>query len=510
MIIFVVQKPLKMAKQTATKNKVMSGSGNVTAPGQATISATVGGKAVEIEELPHPKAPDLPAVLTVDQRAKNQVARFDIAREVIAAKKEEFKDLKIEGPDDKAGEKKVTEAWQWFRNKRLAVTKKKDEIKADYLVITRAVDQEHNELKDLLAEGEKQHGDELDRIAKVREDAKLEAYRKAQAKLQQRVADLLENGMSFTGNYYTIGETISMDVVTLKDMPDDQFTALLGKVQAENKKILDAQAETARLKKEADDAIEAQRLKNIEDKQALDKKNAELQEKLDKLKAATRKVRGQQLEAIGLTFNDDDFQFEYVTADHGTVIVEGAKVDDSEDEDFEALLGFIENQVTDAKALQTATDAKKVKDEQEKKEKKIRTDLRYMELSGLGMKFVHGLGYDRASKYPLLKTGICVKNKDIEELDAADWKFLVEETIGRLAVLSDVELTEDERIKKEVEDERLAGLSDKELLAEFNVKYKELIDTLPKGKAKKMATFLSTTRRRLTEISTDIDTIVKG
>ncbi len=230
----------------------------------ATTKKAVTHKAVVIEAEIIPDAQDvkqenLPAVLTPEQKAKQEVARYDIARKWIATKKKEYLALKINGPDDKENYKIVEKAWQEIRGKRLQVAKTHKTIKEDYLIITRAVDGEKNELTELLQEIETPLNAELERIDNIKKEEAERVEREAQEKLQGRVATLLENGMAFTGSYYTIGETVSMDVVTLKGLKDEEFSKLLETVQTAKKVIDDAAAEVERKAQEERDALQKQK-----------------------------------------------------------------------------------------------------------------------------------------------------------------------------------------------------------------------------------------------------------
>lgn len=502
-----------MAKSTAqTKSPVREKVDkiDISAPGNGNekASATMDGKELHVEEVTPLRPAALPAVLTVEQRAKNEVARFDVAREAIASKMTEFKDLTIAGVDDKEGEKKVTEAWRWFKDKRIAVGKKKDEIKQDYLIITRAVDKENNELTELLKEGEKKFGDELDRIEAMRTAEKEKVEREAQQKLQSRVAELLGNGMAFSGAYYTIGETISMDVVTLKGMADDKYAELLQRVRTENQKIIDAQAEADRLKKESEDKIEAQRLQNEKDAEKLKQDQQKLNEQLAKLKEGRTKARGRELEALGMVYGAGTFLFKFATKDHGDSLVNGSDVDEMEDDDFEALLSDRKKEIAKMKERQAITDENtrieaenKAADELKKKKEKEaldqRTALRQIKAQQIGLSETIGGEYGRRSKYPMIRVGVAISHNDIIKLDATEWDLLIDQTILDIASLAAAEANEDKRIADENEKERLAGLTDVDALKEFNTKLLALIGTMPMGKSKKMATAVSGARNGL-------------
>lgn len=195
-------------------------------------------------------------ILSAEQKAEQEIARFDVNREKILEVKEKFKDLTIAGVDDTTGYKAVEKAWQGLRNMRLAVEKKHKEVKADYLTITKAIDGHKNELVELIQEdgGEKHFGQMLEDIDKQKEELKNKKEREDQERLQGRVNELLANGMAFNGSFYAIGDAITMDVVSIKNMDDSAYNGLLSRVKELNaamvaekeKKEREAEAEKAR------------------------------------------------------------------------------------------------------------------------------------------------------------------------------------------------------------------------------------------------------------------------
>lgn len=494
------------------------------ASNKPSASIEKNGKSTDlpVEELhyepePTPESSNLPAVMTVEQRAKNEVARFDLARAVITAKKAEFKDLKIAGPDDKEGEKKVTAAWQWFRNKRLAVSKKHQEIKADYLFITREIDKEKNDLTGLLEEGENQHGDELDRVEKIRTDAKEAEERARQQKLQGRVAELINAGMAFTGSYYTIGDTISMDVVILKDMADDKFGELLARVQAENKRIIDAQAEKDRIEKEERDRLEKQRQDQLLKEEQQRQRAEDLERKEQALIASRTKARGKMLESLGMEYSFGNFVFQFGTLNHGREYLHKNKVDDLEDEAFDIEYERLSGAILSMKAKQAITDSekrveeKRLEDQRAKdREDKIALDnriaVRVMEARGIGLD-EHPGGYRRVAKYPILN-GVGFGNVDIKLLNPEKWDELISATKISLAKLIADEAAEDQRLEDEAEKERHDGLSDGDALMEWNTRFIALIEKLPKGKSKKMVSTFNGIRGRLNQLEGDIKMVI--
>lgn len=244
------------------------------------------------------------SIMTADQVADQEVQKFDLAKAWISQRKAEYSVLKIAGIDDKEGFKKVEEAWREIRNKRLAVANKHKELKADYIVITRKIDGAKNEFTELLEEIEKPLKQELDRIETLKEEEKNKAERELQERLQARVSELLENGVKFDGAFYSIGGTISMDVVTLKEMNPENYSSLLTIVKEKNAEIQEAaKVEAERKQKEIDDLAKQ--------KAEQDAKEQELAKEREAIKKERREARNEVLLTIGWTFNHTLEVWEY-------------------------------------------------------------------------------------------------------------------------------------------------------------------------------------------------------
>lgn len=333
---------------------------------------------IPIEEVPNnlPVKMEVPAPITAEAKAVQEVARFDIARSWIAEKKEAYAGLKIANVDDKEGFKAVHAAWQEVRAKRLAVGNKHEEIKADYLVITRAIDREKNELTNLLKEVENPLKDELDRIEAIKEEEKKKAERERAEKLQGRVNKLISKGMGFNGSYYAIGATISMDVVTLQNMSDADYATFLSRVEQENAAIEAAKIEKERKEKEERDALEAQRLQQEENQKKLDDQKRQLDEQqanIDKQKReaieARTKARGYLVEALGMIYSYASNEWQFKTIDCGIAQISRDAVEKLEGEEWEGWVNVLTDSVKKLKEAQAIKDQEKAQAEKERQEK---------------------------------------------------------------------------------------------------------------------------------------------
>lgn len=455
--------------------------------GEGPAAALVEGKKetpIPVEEIPAP-VQNLPAIITAEEKAKQEVARFDVARNWIAEKKAAYGSLTIANLEDKDGQKAVHAAWQEIRNKRLAVEKTHKALKADYLVITRAIDGEKNDLVKLLEEIEDPLKAELDRIEAEREAIRQKAEREAQEKLQGRVAELLENGMSFNGSYYAIGDAVSMDVVTLKAMSDEDYGRLLDRVKTENQAILDRKAEEERKAQEERDRLEQQRKDQEEKDRQQAERDRELQEERDKLEqqrkdllAARTKGRAKMLEALGMTYNYSSFVWQFGTFDMGRVTLPVGTVEGLNEEKWETeyddlaakIKGMKEGQAQKDKerADQEAAERKRLEDERVAAEAKkaLITNRKAEVFAYLGAKEQPDGSFKRVFDFPEIAPLLVTKSQ-LENYDAEAW----EAEMKRLQDDKYSAQQQQERLQKEANEKaeaaRQAALSDVERVNEF-------------------------------------------
>ena len=179
--------------------------------------------------------------LSTDEIIQNEIRKYSVADAVIAEYKDKFKGLKIKGIDDKKGYQAVKEARSIMRKLRTGVEDKRKELKADSLKIGAGIDGEAKRLTMLIVEVEDPLKDKLEKIDTEIQAEKDKAEKEAEEKLNARVKELEEVGLKFDGSFYSIGENISVDIVTIKDFSDEVFAEFKIRVSAENDKIVEAE-----------------------------------------------------------------------------------------------------------------------------------------------------------------------------------------------------------------------------------------------------------------------------
>ena len=179
--------------------------------------------------------------ITVEDVISTEIKKFNLADAKIAELKEQFKDLEISGVEDKDGYKAVSEAIKIVRTYRTGVEKVRKQIKEDYLKTGRAIDEEAKRLTASLEEIENPLKDKKQEIDDEIQAEKDRQEAEEQAKTDKRVEELEAVGIKFDGRFYSIGEDISVDIVTIKDFTDEQFAEFKNRVSAVNDKLQEAE-----------------------------------------------------------------------------------------------------------------------------------------------------------------------------------------------------------------------------------------------------------------------------
>ena len=221
-------------------------------------------------------------LITVPEQIKRDVSKFDTNMQAIAALQKKYGKLTINGVEDTVGYKAVDEARKIVKKKAAAVETKRKEIKADYIEIGKGIDLYAKKLNDPLRALESELDGKLtvideenDRLQREREEAETK-------QLNDRVTALETAGLKFTGAYYSIGENISLDIVTIKTLNDAEFDELLTRVTKEKNRL---------------DKEEAQRLQEEqEEKERLQREKDELLTQQNQLREQQEELqRGQEL-----------------------------------------------------------------------------------------------------------------------------------------------------------------------------------------------------------------------
>lgn len=435
----------------------------------ATKKTNKGAQLPIVEDIPHEivnnqvSALSAPAelILTAEQKAEKEVARFDVSKAWISERKEMYKDLKIAGLEDRTGQTAVHKAWQEVRNKRLQVEKRHKDIKADYLVITRRIDGAKNELVGLLEEIEDPLKAELDRIENEKTAILQQKEREAQEKLQGRVAQLIENGMAFNGQFYAIGDKITIDVVTLKSMPDSEYEMMLKHVKTVDTEIKEAAAKKQLEDQQERDRVQAQKDENerLEKKLKQDREDLERQQKA--AKEMRTKTRAKLLQAIGMTFDYTGKRWHYTAGDLGTIEISLSVVEDGEDEAFAAASDAAEGQVISLKAKHKEIDDLAKADQLREDKRREMIAERVLQLGQrFGMvRTPSGKQLIRQSQFGGVEP-LILEMSLLENAGAETWLSTLKGLDFNYSIFGQMEIKAQEKEKADKEATRLAALSD--------------------------------------------------
>jgi colicin import membrane protein len=413
-----------------------------------------------------------PAPVTIQDRATLEIAKFSLPDARIAELKQAYGGLTIAAN----GLDAVKKARAEVRSLRTGLENKRKELKADYLETGRKIDAEAKRLTELLLEVETPLDEEIKKDEAEKERIRQEKEEKEQAILNQRINDLLANGMAFNGSYYAIGKIVAIDVVTLKNFKDEDFTRLLDRVKSENAAIV---AERERLA--AEEAAEAQRMKEEKEQQEaerarLEKERAQIESEKLQMIQEVRQHRSETLENYGIYFKSalNGWAFNEVTVSPAHL---GTMPADEWQNILAAAKSYYQKQQEENERLEKERAAKNEQD-----------NARRAVLLGMGLKYAQGVFFlDDEGTAVLKYTEAKVLSYDEKEFSEAV-NFITKQIADvHAAIEKDKENKRLEAAKAAQEQEaaRVAALSDaakvKEYLGRFIAARSENVPTVTPG-----------------------------
>jgi hypothetical protein len=200
----------------------------------------------------------------------DQLVKYDLTDAAIAEMKAQYMGFAIQGIDDKEGFEMVHEARMVVKGKRVAVEKRRKELKADALDWGRKVDSEAKKIFAKLAPIEDYLKSEENKVTEEKARIKAEEERKEQERIQGRIDTLLKY-------------ECSLPFFDVAAMSEDEFDAAL-----EDAKIYFEANEIRKAKEEAD-------RKEREEKERKEREEAEA--KLKAEREELERIRKEQAEA---------------------------------------------------------------------------------------------------------------------------------------------------------------------------------------------------------------------
>lgn len=282
-----------------------------------------GEPGASVVDIPHEEVPNTngqvaitPTVITVEDQIKLELAKFNVADSAIAKMKEEYGALTIADNTDKKGYEAVKKAWNHTRSTRTSLEKKGLELRSAYKVITTAISGEEDRLVDLITPLEEDLYKKWKAIDDEKERAKKEQEEAEQKQLMARVEEVQSLGMTFKDGFYQIGDTVAVDVASLRMYNEEQYGKLKGAITAKKAELDKIAADAAdKLRQENEQRQKEQAdLKRQQDE--LKKQQDDMQRQRDQLEKDRREAaklkqdnRTSQLVAIGMTRMGEKFIF---------------------------------------------------------------------------------------------------------------------------------------------------------------------------------------------------------
>ena len=173
---------------------------------------------------------------------QTEVSNYTTSPETCKKLVKESKKLTIKDKNDKEGFEKLQKKYREFVKVRTSTEKERKFIVEPYLKIKEGIDEVgKNDILGILKPEEERMKSQLDQWKKWEEEEAERIEAEAKAKTDKRVEELEAVGIKFDGRFYSIGEDISVDIVTIKDFTDEQFAEFKNRVSAVNEKLQEAE-----------------------------------------------------------------------------------------------------------------------------------------------------------------------------------------------------------------------------------------------------------------------------
>jgi len=197
--------------------------------------------------------------------------------------------LKLSGPNDKDGFKKMDDYRKDVAAHRVAVNKAHKREKAFFLEQGRKIDAEKNRLVGRIQRIESHLIDQCDIRRKEQQRQAEEADRLRKEKIQHRIETVINCGAVFNGLAYVYGEnTVSHEQISM--LNDEHFDLQIEKINEWRRLEEERQAIEAQRQKEAEEKRAAEEVEFKEKQEAFNKKQAEQEDRENKIREEQEKI----------------------------------------------------------------------------------------------------------------------------------------------------------------------------------------------------------------------------
>lgn len=319
--------------------------------------------------------------LTVQSQIDREIRKFNIADNAIQELTEKYSVLFIADKKDKTGYEIVRRARAEIRGYRIGIEAKRKELKSDYIIIGRRIDDEAKRLTELLQPLENNLSGKLDTI-----DQQIEAEKRAieDARLKkknERIAQLTNRRMLYSDGKYMLNH-ISIDAQAVEFAEDDVFALVLESVETEYQKEVQKEKQAAEIKRQEEERIkaeqEAAKIRIQKEREELAKMQAELkagQEKLrkeeqartdaliadqNKLEAERKMLRDQRIthrtdraKYIGLVWDGGSYAY-------GNASISPSEITTMNEEDFIAKITHTQKRIAEIKVEEAKAEKERI------------------------------------------------------------------------------------------------------------------------------------------------------
>jgi hypothetical protein len=209
--------------------------------------------------------------------------------------KAQLKKAEINGIEDNKGYALVKMISRDASKIRIAIEKRRKELKSDIITAGKNIDALANEYQSLINPIENDADAKLLIIDNAVKEAKEKAEREAKEKLDNRVKELIENGLRFDGFGYSIND-INVGIQFIQELPDAEYETFLGKVKIQNELNIAEQKRKDEEAKEFQKIQDQLRLENERKQKELDEKQAFLDKQLADMKAKQDEIERKERE----------------------------------------------------------------------------------------------------------------------------------------------------------------------------------------------------------------------
>lgn len=214
---------------------------------------------------------------TEDSFIQKELTKFNIADATIAQWKEQYGSLTISDPNNKEAYEVLNQARTFIKKKRIEIEKKGKELRSNAIKFQKAVISEESRLIELINPLETYLEGEKKRVDDIKLEEKRLRDEKEQIILQERAVKLIQMGMQFNGDSYTMGDDIKISVLSIKTSDDFIWTNLVVGVEKRFKEQEAIRIEQERIKENAAAEVKRMAEETLARQEELNKKQAELE-----------------------------------------------------------------------------------------------------------------------------------------------------------------------------------------------------------------------------------------